>query len=234
MLQPTPIPTEFPVDTTTQPLPTPVLSGAGTVTLKATHDTFVDSTSPNTNYGDKTWFKVDGSPTRLWSLISFDTTSIMKNAAKIDRHSDISTDNEPRNMQSIKVESAKLRLYTIDEGGGALFYALPNASPDISDLTWNNMWYYVDRSDEFRVGAFGWHDANKWYEIDVTDAVNLSSNGDVVIMIKSWHTNGVEFASRERDSGSYSPELVMSFAFDLKSDNGDFVLVSLYLHCCVY
>lgn len=112
---------------------------------------------------------------------------------------------------AVRVLQAKLRLYALDEGGGGIFYALPNAKqwPETS-LTWNNMGQQVDRSGEFRVGSLNWVDSSTWIEIDVTDAFtgNLGSNSVQSFLIKSVSTNGVAFASRERGPG---PELVLTF-----------------------
>mmetsp|Transcript_22205 Transcript_22205/g.34927 ORF Transcript_22205/g.34927 Transcript_22205/m.34927 type:complete len:416 (+) Transcript_22205:394-1641(+) len=130
--------------------------------------------------------------------------------------------NEPRKLHGIQVLQAKLRLYSLGEGGDVIFYALPNANEDQwteSGLTWKGM-NKVDRSGQFRVGSISWVDPNKWYEIDVTDAFaddNMGSNNNVAVgtfLIKSASANGVAFASRERSSGFYSSKLVLTYTVD--------------------
>eukprot|EP00579_Thalassiosira_antarctica_P013402 CAMPEP_0201945280 /NCGR_PEP_ID=MMETSP0903-20130614/53821_1 /ASSEMBLY_ACC=CAM_ASM_000552 /TAXON_ID=420261 /ORGANISM="Thalassiosira antarctica, Strain CCMP982" /LENGTH=1137 /DNA_ID=CAMNT_0048488343 /DNA_START=75 /DNA_END=3488 /DNA_ORIENTATION=- len=218
----TPIPTELPITTkvptseTTLPpssnAPTPAQALTQTVTLQATKDTYTNSTSPETNYGTSRRIRVDGSP-RVWSFIAFDTTSVIKNTARTQRQGQPAHQNEPRKLHGVQVLQAKLRLYALDEGGGGIFFALPNARQwEETDLTWNDR-SEVGRSGEFRVGSISWVDAFNWYEIDVTDAFTNNESSDAVgtFLIKSDSTNGVAFASRERNSGSYSPELVLTF-----------------------
>jgi len=220
--RPTPLPTEMPITTnvpTSAPTlppssnaPTPAQALTQTVTLQATKDTYTNSTSPETNYGTSRRIRVDGSP-RVWSFIAFDTTSVIKNTARTQRQGQPAHQNEPRKLHGVQVLQAKLRLYALDEGGGGIFFALPNARQwEETDLTWNDR-SEVGRSGEFRVGSISWVDAFNWYEIDVTDAFTNNESSDAVgtFLIKSDSTNGVAFASRERNSGSYSPELVLTF-----------------------
>jgi len=239
-LRPTPLPTEFPIISTTTPTtapPTPPPSSptvvsqpspSQTVTLQVTRDTYTNETSSQKNYGGKKRLRVDGSP-KVWSFLVFDTTSVIKNTPLMTRRQQSSQQpapasqyqNEPRKLHSVQVLQAKIRLYSLGEGGDVIFYALPNAKEDQwteSGLTWKSM-NNVDRSEQIKVGSISWVDPYKWYEIDVTDAFAddyMGSNKVAVgtFLIKSASTNGVAFASRERSSGFYSPKLVLTYTVD--------------------
>eukprot|EP00581_Thalassiosira_minuscula_P012178 CAMPEP_0183715350 /NCGR_PEP_ID=MMETSP0737-20130205/9608_1 /TAXON_ID=385413 /ORGANISM="Thalassiosira miniscula, Strain CCMP1093" /LENGTH=1182 /DNA_ID=CAMNT_0025944441 /DNA_START=211 /DNA_END=3759 /DNA_ORIENTATION=+ len=224
-VRPTPLPTDSPIRITETPTATPILSPLSnaptrtttltqTLTLKAVADTYVDERSANFNYGRERILRVDGSP-RAWSFVAFDMTSIMKNI-QAERHGRAIHQHEPRKLQSVEVVQAKLRLYSLDEGGGGIFFALPNAEQwSEIGLTWNRM-DEVDRTGEFWLGSVGWVKAFEWFEMDVADVFteNQSVNALTTFLIKSASTNGVTFASRERNSGFFSPELILTVASD--------------------
>ena len=212
------IPTEFPIitkDPTTTPTTLSPTSKAPTltqelvqsVTIQATKDTYVDSTSPTTNYGTSRRLRVDGSP-RRWSIIGFDMSSVIKNISQIQRQSSQPT--------TYKIIDVKLRMYTLDEGGGSIMYVLPNAKEwEETSLTWNNLHLTIDRSGEFQVSSIDWVDGYQWYEMDVTDTFSEKINSVLTFLIKSVSSDGVEWASQERESfsgASLSPELVITFS----------------------
>jgi hypothetical protein len=92
-------------------------------------------------------------------------------------------------------------------------FSLPKAQHwTETSLTWNNK-DQVDRSGKFQVGSLGWAEPFFWNEIDVTAAFANGIGIDSLLsfVIVSDSTNGVTFASRERDYGSFSPELVLTF-----------------------
>lgn len=209
-VRPTPIPTEFPIATSqtaasSAPAQTPI--STRTVTLHATQDTYVDQSSPFRSFQSSDRLRVDMSP-RVWSFIEFDTSAIANIERQVPR-------NEPRQVLVNRVVNAKLRLYTLDEGGGGIFFSLPNAKQWSGNrLTWNKM-DLVDTTAQTRVDSSNWFDAFRWYEMDVTDAFQGSGvTAAKSFLIKSYSTNGVEFASREYDSGEFSPELVLTLASD--------------------
>jgi len=121
-----------------------------------------------------------------------------------------------RQLQNIRLLTAKLRMYAIDEGGGGTFFVLPNANEWSEDaLTWSSQDDELDRTGELQVGSVDWVDAFKWAEIDVTGAFNnyhFDSGNDLTFLFKPGSMNGVTFASRERNSGALSPELVLTFS----------------------
>ena len=134
-------------------------------------------------------------------------SSVIDNIAQIQRQS-----SQPTKYQVIDV---KLRMYTLDEGGGSIIYALPNAKEwEETSLTWNNLHLKVDRSGEFQVSSIDWVDGYQWYEMDVTDTFSENVNSVITFLIKSGSSDGVEWASRERESyyggASLSPELVVT------------------------
>ena len=211
-VRPTVGPSQLP--SPTPETPTTMQQLMQTVTLQAIKDTYVNASSPASNYGAYHRLRVDGWP-RVWSVIAFDISSAINNIAQSKRQSDSTSKNEPRRTQVIRVVDAKLRLYTLDAGSGGIVFALPNANQwaDTS-LTWNNLGQ-INRSGEFQVGSMSWVNAFEWHEIDVTAA--FADKGVQNFLIKSDSRNGVAFASRERNSGSFSPELVLTFTSEPSS-----------------
>jgi len=134
------------------------------VSLQAAKDTCVNEEYPDENYGTSEKLRVDDMP-KSWSIISFDASC---NIARLQTPGYPEIQNEPRNLQKTQVLQAKLRLYSLDQGGDVVVFSLPSAQ--------------------------------QWTETSLT--------------IVSDSINGVTFASRERDSGSFSPELVLTFAED--------------------
>jgi hypothetical protein len=168
--------------------------------VQAAQDAFIDATSPDEEYGTSEELRVDHSP-RLWSFISFDGPSVISNITRFQRQT------------TIQVLQAKLRLYSLDQGGGAMVFLLPSVQQwTETSLTWNNK-DQIDRSGEFQVGSLGWAEPFSWNEIDVTAAFanGIGTDSFLNFIIVSDSTNGVTFASRERDSGSFCPELVLTF-----------------------
>ena len=166
--------------------------------MQAAQDAFIDATSPDENYGTSEMLRVDDSP-RLMSFISFGGPTD-SNITRFQR-------------QKTQVLQAKLRLYSLDQGGDAMVFSLPSARQwTETSVTWNNK-DQVDRSGEFQVGSLGWAEPFSWNEIDVTAAFanDIGTDSLMSFIIVSDSTNGVTFASRERDSGSFSPELVLTF-----------------------
>ena len=185
------------------------------VSLQAAKDTCVYEEYPDENYGTSEKLRVDGMP-KSWSIISFDASSVISNIARLQTPGYPEIQNEPRNLQTFQVLQAKLRLYSLDQGGDVVVFSLPSAQQwTETSLTWNNV-DQIDRSGEFQVGSLGWATPFFWNEIVVTAAFANGIGIDSLLsfVIVSDSINGVTFASRERDSGSFSPELVLTFAED--------------------
>lgn len=185
-----------------------------TVTVRASKDTFIDASNPYTKYGNSWRLRIDGAP-RVWSVLAFDMTSITASVQTTVRKS-LPNHHDIRQLQNIRLLTAKLRMYAIDEGGGGTFFVLPNANEWSEDaLTWSSQDDELDRTGELQVGSVDWVDAFKWAEIDVTGAFNnyhFDSGNDLTFLFKPGSMNGVTFASRERNSGALSPELVLTFS----------------------
>ncbi len=209
LLQPTMRPTLLPTELstisnaiTTEPTSFRLLSNTPTqaepvaqVTLTATKDTCINDEFPYRNYGTSEELRVDNWP-KSWSFLTFDGSSVISSIAR----------------QTLQVLQATLRLYSLDEGGNASFFALPNLKEwSETSLTWNNE-DQIDRSGEYQVGSLDWAEQFLWSEIDVTTAFANGFGTDFLtsFVIVSESTNGVTFASREKDSGLFSPELVLS------------------------
>lgn len=195
--------------TSIEPSQIPVLMQS--VTVQASKDTYLDETDADTNFGSSERLRVDGSP-RSWSLVTFDVSSAIDEYLQVQRLSRSVSRNEPRTMQALKVMNAKIRLYSLDEGGDAIVYALPNANRWAETiLTWDSV-DKLNRSDEFQVGSIDWVWPFDWNEVDVTDAFAMNEDPNVVIsfMITTTSDNGITFASRERNDGMLSPELVIT------------------------
>lgn len=182
-----------------------------TVTVPVTKDTYVAESDAFTNFGTAERLRVDDSPTCL-SIVTFDASAAIDDYTQIQRMSRSASRNEPRTMQVLTVKHAKLRLYSLDEGGDAIITVLPNAKRwTETSLTWNSM-VKLNRSDALQVGTLDWAQSFDWNEVDVTNAFAMNNNPNVVIsfMIQTTSYNGITFASRERDDGMFSPELVIT------------------------
>lgn len=164
------------------------------------------------NFGTAARIRVDGSPERH-AFIGFDTASLA--GTEVERHASQISHNEPRNLNDLRVLEAKLRLYSIDDGGGGTVYVYPNADQwEETELTWigTNLGNGPDSKDELQLGSFGDLVAYEWQEIDVTEAFRGTIADFTTFVIKSESSDGVIYASRERASGTYSPEIVLTLS----------------------
>lgn len=164
------------------------------------------------NFGTAARIRVDGSPERH-AFIGFDTASLA--GTKVEMHASQISHNEPRNLNGLRVLEAKLRLYSIDDGGGGTVYVYPNAEQwEETELTWigTSLGNGPDSNDELQLGSFGDAVAYAWQEIDVTEAFEGIISDFTTFVIKSESFDGVIYASRERASGTYAPEIVFTLS----------------------
>lgn len=185
-----------------------------TVTVKVAKDTYVVESNTSTNFGASVHLRVDESP-KSWMVVTFDVSSAVNEYTQLQRSSHSASQNEPRSNQVLALKRAKLRLYSLDEGGEVIISALPNAQRwTETSLTWESV-DNLNRSDEFQVAFLDWTRPLEWNEVDVTDAFAMNEELDAVMtfMIKTTSYNGISFASRERDSGVFSPELVLTLDY---------------------
>ncbi len=185
-----------------------------TVTVRVAKDTYVVESDTSTNFGASAHLRVDASP-KSWTVVTFDVSSAVNEYTQLQRLSHSASRNEPRSMQVLAVRRATLRLYSLDEGGEVIISALPNAKRwTETSLTWESV-DNLNRSDEFQVAFLDWTRPLEWNEVDVTDAFAMNEELNVVMtfMIKTTSYNGISFASRERDYGMFSPELVLTLDY---------------------
>ena len=182
--------------------PTQTISGGKAVRLQAAADGTINHKFPDNNYGYSDELRVDSMP-ESWTIISFDLTSDTYDISQIQR------------MQINPVFRATLRLYTLDQGESAQIFVRPNAQQwSETDLTWSNKDRLIDRSGELYVSSMEWVTGFAWNEVDVTAAfANIGSLDSLLtFVIRAESNDGITFASRKKDSGSLSPELVLTFA----------------------
>ena len=183
-----------------------------TIKIKAGQDTYIDQTAMWQNFGTAARIRVDGSPERH-AFIGFDTASLA--GTEVERHASQISHNEPRNLNDLRVLEARLRLYSIDDGGGGTVYVYPNAEHwEETELTWigTNLGNGPDSNDELQLGSFGDVVAYAWQEIDVTEAFEGIISDFTTFVIKSESSDGVIYASRERAAGNYAPEIVLTLS----------------------
>ncbi|SBW24117.1 Alkaline phosphatase [Candidatus Protofrankia californiensis] len=157
-------------------------SAASTVTFTPTADTYVQDSTPSTNYGTSTQVVVDNSPVRR-TFIRFSVSNL----------------TEP-------VTSAKLRIHTISgnsgSNNGGTWKSLTNTTWSETGTTWNNQ----PAIDGATVGSPGSVAKNTWYEINVTSVV--TGNGTYSFGGTSPSSDGAYYDSRE--TGANAPQLVIT------------------------
>ena len=175
---PTPGPTSTPTQTRT---PTSTVAGGTSYTFAPVADTYVQSDTPNTNYGSAAQFIVDNSPVEN-SLLKFTVSGI----------------------GTQKVLSAKLRIYCQNGSAvGGTFYRVADNTWTEASVTWNN----APISDPNSLAALGAVAANNWYEVDLTSLIT----GDGTFSLKgiSTSSDGAYYASKEGTAG-FAPQLVVT------------------------
>lgn len=209
--RPTRCPTPRPSSSLTTPAPSraqPSLSH--TIKVRAAQDTYIDSSSMSQNFGTSSRLRVDGSP-ETRAFVGFDTSSITK--AQAARHESPPGHDEPRYLTAVQVLEAKLRLYSVDGGGECAVYFVPNTNQwDETLVTGSSLGNGVNSNVGIRLGSFDDIVACEWQEIDVTEAFTSGTSDFTTFAIKSESSDGVAFASREREAGTFAPELVFTLS----------------------
>ncbi|MGW7405935.1 CBM96 family carbohydrate-binding protein [Streptomyces sp. NPDC054833] len=171
---------------------------AATTTFTPVADTYVQGSTPSTNYGASPQFVVDNSPVRQ-SFLKFTASGV----------------TDP-------VTSAKLRIRTISgnngNNNGGTFKAMTNTMWSETGTTWNNK----PAVDGNTLGTLGSVVRDTWYEIDVTSLV--TGNGTFSIGATSPNNDGAYYDSRE--SGADAPQLVITTG-TTPPPSGDPVLVGV-------
>ncbi|MGW7366746.1 CBM96 family carbohydrate-binding protein [Streptomyces sp. NPDC054841] len=155
---------------------------AATNTFTPVADTYVQDSTPSTNYGTSTQFVVDNSPVRQ-SFLKFTVSGLTQ-----------------------PVTGAKLRIRTISgnsgSSNGGTFKSMTSTTWSETGTTWNNK----PAIDGATLGSLGSVAKDTWYEIDVTSLV--SGNGTFGIGATSPSSDGAYYDSRE--SGADAPQLVIT------------------------
>jgi hypothetical protein len=153
-----------------------------TSTFTPVADSFVEATSPTTNFGKRVRLLVEGDPVRE-SFIKFDLSAI-----------------------SGSITSVRLRLHVNDASdspspqGGTV--------ARVNDTAWTeNGITYTNRPTSWgpTAATFGPAVRNTWMEVDVTSAID--AGGLVTLGVRSTHTDGAYYDSRE---GTQRPELLVT------------------------
>ena len=154
-----------------------------TGTFRATADTFVESTTPDRNYGQHGELQADNYPGVKRTLIRFHVTEVPEGAS---------------------VTSATLRLFVTDGSKKAGTIQAVEGDWSEASTTWLNApavgGKIGDISGRARVGT--------WVEADVTPA--LTGNGDVNFYVMTASSNGVRYRSSE--GSDKPPTLILRWA----------------------
>lgn len=156
------------------------VSAVSVLSFQPVAGTYVDSRYPNRNFGNSHILKVDGAPTEV-SYLKFQLTNL----------------NSP-------VISAKLRVYITNPSVSGGSISKTNTDWSESTLTYNTR-----LSTTWQIlSTLGKANAYNWYEFDVTPAV--TGNGILSFSLKSGHSDGVDYASRE--DSAHQPQLIITLA----------------------
>ncbi|MFE0020296.1 DNRLRE domain-containing protein [Amycolatopsis sp. NPDC059021] len=158
-------------------------AAAATTTFTPVADTYVDSSSPGTNFGTSGQLGVDNSPVKR-TFLKFT----------------VGTLTEP-------VTTAKLRVHTDDTAGaksnnGGTFKSMTDTTWSETGVTYTNQ----PAIDGATLGSLGAVSRNTWYEVDVTSLV--TGNGTFSIGVTSPSNDGADYDSRE--TGGTAPQLVVT------------------------
>jgi hypothetical protein len=185
---PTATPTSLPAATpTATATATPTAPPAGTpttLTFSPDADSYVDNTTPNTNFGSSSTLKVDTSPNIRNAYLRFTISGA-----------------------SGTIESAKLRLFSVDPtNDGPQLFATSNTWTE-SSITWNNQPGPIGTASDDKA-AIG---TNVFVEYDVTPLV-APGNGTYSFALIPQSTDGFDMASRQATTAANRPQLVLSVA----------------------
>jgi hypothetical protein len=197
-----------------------------TANLKVSRDTYIRSTASDWNYGSSEFLRVDRDP-RSIAVMAFDINvdnELLESSRRQYNPSKEKQSHENRRVQTsqltVKVQTAKLRLYSLEESDtGGEVYALTNAKIWQEDeLTWNNAKDEVHASGEALIGSIdNAVEEGLWYEVDITNAfdccVETVGSMHLNVLVRSDSSDGVTYASKEYQSGSFAPRLILTYSF---------------------
>jgi acid phosphatase type 7 len=159
------------------------VASAATTTFTPVADTYVDNSSPGTNFGTGGQLGVDNSPIKRMFL-RFSVSGLTQ-----------------------PVTSAVLRIHTDNVSGansnnGGTFRSMTSTTWSETGVTWNNQ----PAVDGATLGSLGSVVQNTWYQINVSSFV--TGNGTFSIGATSSSSDGADYDSRE--TGTTAPQLVIT------------------------
>jgi hypothetical protein len=191
--------------------------------VKVSRDTYIESTSGDWNYGTSEFLRVDQDPRSIAVLaFAINPNNVLLQSSRIyyeALNEDQPQMGEQTTQAMVRVEQVKLRLYSLeDSDSGGELYALSDAKQwREAELTWDNARSEVGASGETWISSIeGTVEEGNWFEVDVTGAFDccVKSVGTVYLnlLIQSDSSDGVTYASKEYESGSYAPELILTYS----------------------
>jgi hypothetical protein len=144
-----------------------------------TDDTYVRLSKPNSNFGSATSLQGDADSLKH-ILLKFNVSAV-----------------------SGTITSARLRLFCTDSSPSGGDIHLADSSWSEGAVTWNNRPSHNPAIE----ASFGAVSRSNWYELDLTSAVNLDTDGVISLLVTVPSTNGADYSSKE---GSSDPQLVLT------------------------
>lgn len=146
-----------------------LVRGPSALTFKPSQDSYVKSDYPNTNYGNATVLRVDGSPAEH-TLLTFNISGVGNR----------------------RVTSAKLRLYnTNSSASGGDLYRVSDTSWSESSVTWST----APAAQASLIASLAAVAPGNWYELNVTSVV--IGDGSIGFKLTSHSPDGAFYSSSE-------------------------------------
>ena len=165
--------------------------GSTTITIESVADAYVNSSSPDTNYGAMDYVYVKKNSEQRFTYVKFDLSSLPSDA---------------------NIILAKLKLYLTDIGGytgNINTYYCSNSSWTELEVTWSNKPdFSSEPTDENYFGMLVFK--NRYYSWDVTaDVQEDLSQGNLTEVIVRKSSGYVKFQSKE---GAHKPKLEVEYS----------------------
>jgi len=200
------------------------IGSTNTVTLYSIADSYVNASSPDTNYGDEQYLYVNASSTDLSQnliYVNFDFSSIPQNAYIVSA-----------NLKLRFSEFSNL-YYGIMGGGDAVgaYYCSDNSWAELG-ITWNNRPTFDDtHTGSWGVGMFAYYGYDS---LDVTgDVKKALPLGALTEVLKFWRKNdGYGFAKFQSKEATNKPKLEIEYTtepvFEVQFESAQDVEATLY------
>jgi len=174
-----------------------------TVTLYSIADSYVNASSPDTNYGDEQYLYVNGNSTDLSRnliYVNFDLSSIPQNAYIVSANLEL------------RLSGFSNLYYGIIGGGDSIgaYYCSDNSWAELG-ITWNNRPEFDDtHTGSWGTGMFVYYTYKSW---DVTGDVKKSLPlGALTEVLKFWRKNdGYGYAEFQSKEATNKPKLEIEY-----------------------